>query len=349
MSCGADTTANALIISLTAGKSFAIPEVDFTKPEFQFPYDPNSPLYGQISPLTVEQLTSREPGGTGVFDALMDTYRTHLREEMEKGRITGAEYTKAYIALAESAMNQAAAFLLGKDQAFWQAQTAQIGAVTARIGLETAKVQLAAVQLEALNQEANYALAKLKLATEDMGYCTAKYNLETILPAQYATIVLQQAGLDIANDTATYNLATTLPLQTQLLTKQNDGQGITNNTAQFQLSDLLPQQLKNLKAQETLVREQMEVQRGQTHDMRTDNIPVAGVLGKQKLLYSQQVTSYQRDAEVKAAKMFSDAWITMKTLDDGLLAPTAFNNSSVDEVMYNIKYKNGLYDQTTKP
>ena len=102
MSCGADTTANALIASLTAGKNFEIPEIDFSKPEFQFPYDPNSPLYGKVAPLTVEQLTTRVPGGTGVFDALMDTYRLHLREEMEKGRITGAEYTKAYKGFEES-------------------------------------------------------------------------------------------------------------------------------------------------------------------------------------------------------------------------------------------------------
>lgn len=346
MSCGADTTANALIESLTAGETFPIPTVDFNDPKFVFPFDPDSPLYAQIKPLTVDQLTTRELGGTGVFDALMDTFRIHLREEMEKNRITGAEYTKAYTSLADSAMNQAAAFLLSKDQSMWQAMAAQMQAMTALINMESAKVQLAAIQLEAQTQKANFALTKMKLATEDMDYCQSKYNLENILPAQLAMMDVQKAGALIANQGATYNLATTLPLQTQLLTKQNDGQGIQNNTASFTLSDMLPQQLKNLKAQETLVREQMEAQRGQTHDMRTDNIPVAGVMGKQKLLYTQQVTSYQRDAEVKAAKMFSDAWITMKTLDDGLLAPTAFNNSSVDEVLYNIKYKNGLYDQS---
>lgn len=306
MSCGADTTANALIESLTEGKSFVIPQVDLTKPEFQFPYDPNGPLYTQVKPLTVDQLTTRVPGGSGVFDALMDSFRAHLKEEMEKGRITGAEYTKTYIALSESAMNQAAAFILGKDEAFWQAQTAQIGALTARVELETAKVNLAGAQLQALNQEAVYALTKLKLATEDIAYCTSKLNLESLMP-------LQIAGQELANSTADYNL-----------------------------NKLSPQQLINLQAQQKLIAEQMEAQRGQTHDLRSDNIPVAGVMGKQKLLYTQQVTSYQRDAEVKAAKIFTDAWITQKTIDEGLLPPPLFNNTSVDGVLQTLKASNGF-------
>lgn len=400
MSCDADTTANALIESLTAGKSFVIPEVDLTKPEFQFPYDPNCPLYTQVKPLTVDQLTTRVPGGSGVFDALMDSFRAHLKEEMEKGRITGAEYTKTYIALSESAMNQAAAFILGKDESFWQAQTAQIGALTARVELETAKINLTGAQLQALNQEAVYALTKMKLASEDVDYCISKFNLEQTLPAQLAMTEvqkagalianstaqfnlektlpaqlemteLQKAGAELANQTATYNLATILPLQQQMLIKQVDGQGIqnntatytlstmlplqsqmvtkqvdgqniSNNTATFNLSKLAPQQLLNLQAQQKMINEQMEAQRGQTHDLRSDNIPVAGVMGKQKLLYTQQVTSYQRDAEVKAAKIFTDAWITQKTIDEGLLPPPLFNNSSVDGVLQTLKASNGF-------
>lgn len=371
MGCGADTEANELLISLTSGDDFVIPDIDLSGPEYQIPGDGTGPAYEPIEPLTEAKLTSRVVGGSGMFDGLMVTFSAHLRAEFEKGRITGSDYTKAYIALTESALSGAVSYLLGKDQAFWQAQLAQAQAVTAKVQLATAKVQMSAIQIEAMNSKAAYALTKLKLSTESVTSCTAqynlsnvlpqqlakitsenegqllsnqtdKYNLETILPAQYATIVLQQAGLGITNDTATYNLATTLPLQTQLLTKQNDGQGITNNTAQFQLSDLLPQQLKNLKAQETLVREQMEVQRGQTHDMRTDNIPVAGVLGKQKLLYSQQITSYQRDAEVKTAKLFTDAWITQKTMDEGLLPPTGFTNASLDTILAKLKLNNEL-------
>lgn len=304
--CGADTEANALIASLTAGEDFEIPAVDFTTPEFQFPADLTGPLYTAVPAVKLEDLTTKTVDGTGVFDALMTTFGAHLRNEYEKGRIAAADYTKAYTALTESAMSQAVAFLLGKDQAFWQAQQAQLGALTARVQLETAKIQAAAVQLEALNQKANFALTKMKVATEEVGYCSAKYNLEVMLPEQLITV-------QKTNATATYNLAS-----------------------------MLPQQLLNLQGQQVLIKEQMEAQRGQTLDNRSDGGTVTGVMGKQKLLYAQQITSYQRDAEVKAAKLFTDAWITQKTMDEGLIPPNGFTNASVDTVLTALKTNNNL-------
>lgn len=282
--CGADIEANALMVSLTEGEDFTIPEVDFTKPEFQLPFDPDGPLYAAVPQITINDLTTRVIGGAGVFDSLMDAFKAHLREEMDKNRITGAEYTKAYIALSESAMSQSVAFLLGKDQAFWQAQTAQFQAITARVEMESSKIRAAAIQLEALNTKANFALTKMKIASEEIGVCTAKYNLET----------------------------------------------------------MLPQQLKNLTVQEDLLSEQMEAQRGQTNDTRTDALPVRGVMGKQKDLYAQQITSYQRDSEVKAGKLFTDAWITMKSIDEGLLPPSGFANASIDTVLTALKTNNEL-------
>lgn len=282
--CGADIEANALMVSLTEGEDFTIPEVDLTKPEFQLPFDPDGPLYAAVPQITINDLTTRVIGGAGVFDSLMDAFKAHLREEMDKNRITGAEYTKAYIALSESAMSQSVAFLLGKDQAFWQAQTAQFQAITARVEMESSKIRAAAIQLEALNTKANFALTKMKIASEEIGVCTAKYNLET----------------------------------------------------------MLPQQLKNLTVQEDLLSEQMEAQRGQTSDTRTDALPVRGVMGKQKDLYAQQITSYQRDAEVKAGKLFTDAWITMKSIDEGLLPPSGFANASIDTVLTALKTNNEL-------
>lgn len=230
------------------------------------------------------ELTERKVGGNGAFDALMEAMGAHLKTEFEKGRITGAEYTKAYIALTEGAMSNAVSFLINRDQAFWQAQNAQVQAITALVQLETAKVQLAAVQLEAMNQRANYALTKIRLAGESVAYCTAQFNL----------------------------------------------------------NDMLPAQLLLNEAQRKMVSEQMEAQRAQTLNTRTDGATITGVLGKQKDLYSQQITSYQRDSENKAARLFTDAWITMKTIDEGLIPPTNFQNASVDTVLTRVKLNNGL-------
>jgi hypothetical protein len=276
MSYESDIEANALLVSLTEGVSFEVPNVDLTGSEFAVPGDVTAAMYALLTKLTNADLTTGVDG-TGTFDVLMKSFAAHLKVEYNANRITGAEYTKAFIALTESAMGGAVQFLLGRDQAFWQAQTAQIAAITARIGLESAKVQHAALQFQALTAEVDYALTKLKLATEDAQYGTLKYQLDNLMPAQL-----------------------------------------------------------------TLLREQVEAQRAQTLDTRVDGVPVSGTLGKQRELYNQQITSYQRDSEAKAAKMFVDAWITQKTIDEGLLPPNGFTNASLDEVLTVLKTNNNL-------
>lgn len=62
----------------------------------------------------------------------------------------------------------------------------------------------------------------------------------------------------------------------------------------------------------------------------------------QILLYEQQITSYQRDAEVKAARIFTDAWITMKTIDEGIEPPDGFTNARIDDVLKTLRDANGF-------
>lgn len=349
MGCGADTEANTLIDSLMVGEDFVIPEIDLSGPEFQVPGGINGPMYQPVVPLTEAALTTRTVAGSGMFDGLMVSFSNHLKAEYEKGRITGADYTKTYIALTESALSGAVSFLLGKDQAFWNAQTAQVQAITAQVQLQMAKVQLAAVQLEALNQKATYALTKLKLSTESVSYCTAQYTLEQLLPEQKANLIsqgdlvdAQKAGQVAETAISSFNLSSMLPEQLAMLGVQKVGQTTQNSTLAYTLAQTLPQQLLNLQEQERMLKEQKESQRAQTADVRSDGLTVVGVLGKQKALYSQQITSYERDAEVKTAKIFSDAWITQKTMDEGLVPPTGFTNASLDTILTKLKINNGL-------
>ena len=279
MSYGTETEALAMLSALTAGLSFTIPNPDLSGPEYDIPGGNTNPMFGQIAKLTNADLTDGTLSltGDGTFDILMQGFTAHLRNEYDKGRITGAEYTKSYTALTEAAMGNGVQFLLGRDQAYWQAQTAQIQAITARVQLVIARTQLAAMQYDALTKKAEYALTTAKLATESAGFGVAKYNLENTLPQQ-----------------------------------------------------------------KLLLGEQTEAARAQTMNTRTDGSTVTGSIGKQKDLYTQQITSYQRDAENKAAKFFLDGWVTQKTMDEGLVAPSALQNSSVDTVLNKIKLNNGL-------
>src|SRR5688500_4422265 len=136
-----DVNANVLMLSLMEGEDIEIPQMDFDGPEFQIPGGTDAEWYQYITRLKNEDLTMGVVGGQGTFDALMSGFKAHLKEEYDANRISGAEYTKAFIALTESAMNNAVQYLLGRDGAFWQAVTAQVAAITARVQLQTAKVQ----------------------------------------------------------------------------------------------------------------------------------------------------------------------------------------------------------------
>lgn len=277
MSCSAEVEANRLLEELTKGDDFTLPDIDMSGPEWDIPGGDDSPIFGAIDKISNESLTTREVGGSGTFDALMESAHNHLKAEFKANRITGGEYTKAYIAMMESCMSNAVQFLLGRDQAYWAAAMAQIQAVTARVQLATSKAQFVLAKIQALSAKSEYALTKMKIATESETYCAALFNA----------------------------------------------------------SQMLPQQLK-------LLTEQTEAQRAQTLDTRTDGAVVKGSVGKQKELYSQQITSYQRDAEVKASKLFTDAWITQKTIDEGLNPPNGFTNASIDTILTKLKSNNGL-------
>lgn len=277
MSCSAEVEANRLLEELTKGDDFTLPNVDMSGPEWDIPGGNDSPIFGAISKVTNESLTTREVGGSGTFDALMESAHNHLKAEFKANRITGGEYTKAYIAMMEACMSNAVQFLLGRDQAYWAAALAQIQAVTARVGLATAKAQFVLAKVQALSTKSEYALTKLKLSNEGQNYCAAQFNVNEILPAQGR-----------------------------------------------------------------LLQEQYESQRAQTMETRSDSLPIKGSIGKQKELYDQQITSYQRDAEVKASKLFTDAWITQKTIDEGLNPPNGFTNASIDTILTKLKSNNGL-------
>jgi hypothetical protein len=197
MSNGAEVVADALMDSLLVDEVFAVPTVNLNDPAFNFPSIVGNPLYNAVSELTNEDLTTRTVGGTGTYDAIMASQAVHLKDEFNAGRITGAEYTKAYIALAQAACGQAIQFLLGKDQAYWASVNAQGQALIAKVQLETAKAQLAIATAEMKNQRATFALNKIRLANEDAQYGIAKYNLDNILPAQL-TLVKEQGEVQRA-------------------------------------------------------------------------------------------------------------------------------------------------------
>jgi len=164
---------------------------------------------------------------------------------------------------------------------------------------------------------------------------TTQFNLDTILPKQASQLDSEIAILDLNKDTAQYQLDNLLPVELAKGNVEVVQLTATKDTALYQLNNILPKQ-------RDLICEQIEAQRGQTLGTRSDGTVISGSVGKQVELYEQQINSYQRDSEFKVAKMYLDAWITQKTLDEGLIAPPELTNVNIDDVLSTFRANNNL-------
>ncbi len=336
----AQSKALALISAFGSGVSFDIPEIDLSDAIFKVPGDTSIELYKPVEPVIIQEISDGDVDGTGAFDVLMKACRGHLMREYEAGRITGNEYTKTYIAMMEAAMANASQFVLGRYQAFWMAQKSQIDAITGRAELEKQKLEVASLRIQANTAKADYAKSIMSLALAEIEHDKSQYELTFILPKQLDKMTGEITLLTTQNLKLT---AETLLTDKQVLKVEAD---TTQTAAQTQL---ICKQKENVEAKTLnepkkgkLLDEQVESTRAQTLDTRTDGATVTGAIGKQKDLYTQQITAYKRDSEIKAARIFSDAWITQKTIDEGLTAPTGFTNASLDQVLLAIKVNNEI-------
>ena len=100
--------------------------------------------------------------------------------------------------------------------------------------------------------------------------------------------------------------------------------------------------IANEDATHCVLKEQYETARAQTLDTRSDGTVIAGSLGKQKELYSQQITSYKRSSETNAVQILKDAWIAHKSIDEGIDTPAAFNASAISNAINALINNNGL-------
>ena len=413
VNCDADVQANHLYTSLTADAPTP-PTVDLSGPAFTFAADTTSDLYSSIAGVTLDELTTKDLAGAGVFDTLMASVDLHIQREFKGNRLTGDQYANVYLNSVTAVLDKSVQFLLQKDKARWDAITAQmqariaeIQATEALIELEKTKVETQKAIFDMQNSGAEYAHTKMRIANADVEYCLTKakadsetYNRNWLLPAelaikeyqrseimpaeaaiskiQHQRVLPAQAAIDefnhreilpIERDIQAYQLSDVLPTQVAIedfkLTKSMVIQyAQEQHKLNFQIpaqTHLINEQKEAMRAQtldnrsdaltpvtgilgrqRTLLTEQGESERAKTLDARSDAVTVVGSIGKQKDLYTQQIDSFVKDAQHKTAKMYLDGWITQKTLDEGLAAPTELQNAGVDIVLARVRDNNAL-------
>ena len=373
-----DKLSEKLYYNLNTSNNFGLDKLKVDLNEFNIPQKLLDKILNYHISATVDEVTTKDPDGTGAFDVFMFAISKHLEKEFSEGRIVGADYATTYIAAVQMALQQAVEFVLKKDQVFITTATSQLTAINAAIETVKAKASLVLTQIQAYTAQTDYANKKLALATLHEQYInlTAQYdNLlkerERIeaqtaqIEAQTAQIVAQTAQVPeqtkhIQAQTAQLTAQTNqIPEQTkhiqaqtaqvmeqmettrgQTLGTRTDGTTIAGSIgASVKQSE---KQIEVMSAQIKLLGEQFETARAQTLDVRSDNQPVKGQIGKQKDVASQQIIAFKQKAGIDAAKIASNAWITSKGMNDAVEAPTAMQNAALNNVVDQVYANAGL-------
>jgi hypothetical protein len=100
-----------------------------------------------MAAISITEVTEGLLTGTGAFDKIMSAMQIRLEEEFSQGRITGDDYANVYLGAMTASMQQAVAFVLGRQASDTQAeltktQALEIIAQTALVGQQ--KVNLIA-------------------------------------------------------------------------------------------------------------------------------------------------------------------------------------------------------------
>lgn len=303
-----DQLSEKLYYNLTKSDNFNLDNLKINPDEFKLPDGLLDKIINYKVSATLEEVTTKDPDGTGAFDTFMTAISKHLEKEFSQGRIVGADYSNAYIAAMQMALQQAVDFVLKKDQVYISTTTAQLAAIEAAIGIIKSKIDLITSQIQAYIAQTQYAGEKLKLAN---------------LHETYITLIAQ------------YNK---LCEEVNVQKAQTSGTRTDNAT----VAGSIGAQIQMVNEQIKLVREQIESARAQTLDTRTDGAVVKGQIGKQKDVASQQIIAFKQKAGIDAANIASNAWITSKGMNDAVEAPTSMQNAALNNVVDQVYANAGL-------
>lgn len=98
--------------------------------------------------LQVAELTQATLAGTGAFDVLMRSVKTHLDDQFTAGRIKGPEYATVYLGSLELAMQSGLTFLLNQRKNDLEAQLLEKQIELATIEVTKANAQVAQIQAQ---------------------------------------------------------------------------------------------------------------------------------------------------------------------------------------------------------
>lgn len=293
-----------------------------------------------MTPITINDLTTAELDGTGVFDVLMRTAKAHLDQEYRLNRIKGPEYATVYLGALTAVMGQAMQFLLTKDKAandaaLIQAQTRLVEAQILKQAIDKALVdqQILNMQAEILNVPKQGALidAQVDKVIKDISIADKEILIaeQKILVAMSEVAISEAKLINIPKEGALLDAQAIKLGKDQLLVTQQTLNAVTENLVLLATECKIKAEYdvlvltKDKVVQETVLMAQKALtERAQTISVAAEP---ESVIGKQKALYHAQSAGYARDAEQKAAGVLVDAWKIQRTTNSDQIGGNVTN------------------------
>lgn len=246
--------------------------------------------------LTVRSLTGGEKEGSGVFDELMRTIKSHVHQELAEGRITEKAYSEVYLGALQFALNSATNYALAYEKANKE--------------LEVLDEQIKQ------NQKQNE-LLELQKEQLSIANATAKYNLDVMLPAQLLQLKKQTELVVEQVNQATAQTAQ-ITAQIALTKKQQDLADEQIRDAKDKHTNptggLNKAQYDKLMAEKAIADQKLITEKAQTNSS-INGTAVGGLIGQEITLKKNQGDSFLRNAEIQVAKLYSDAFSVMYSTD----------------------------------
>ena len=242
--------------------------------------------------LTVRSLTGGEKEGSGVFDELMRTIKSHVHQELAEGRITEKAYSEVYLGALQFALNSATNYALAYEKA-----NKELAVLDEQIKQNQKQNELLELQKE-----------QLRLANE-----TAQYNLSYTLPEQLIQIKKQNEKL-IGEINHVTSQTSNVSAQTALVVKQEDlvDEQIRDAKDKYTnpIGGINKAQYDKLIAEKGIADQKLITEKAQTMDT-VNGTAIAGLVGKERNLKQNQADSFLRNAEIQVAKLYSDTFAVM--------------------------------------
>ena len=160
-----------------------------------------------MTALVISELTTAEVAGTGVFDVLMRSAKSHLDQQFKDGRIKGPEYATVYLGSLELAMQTGLAFVLQQRKNDLEAQLLDKQLLLA--DKELVKADAAIAQLTAqtalVTQQTANAVIEGEVLTAQKCKLQAEFDFtqaQTLKSAQELALLTQKTATERAQITA---------------------------------------------------------------------------------------------------------------------------------------------------